>query len=259
MDHLFISDVHLGAFDDPINRRLENRVIGLVRFCAKQSIRLHILGDLFDYWMEYPGEVPELGLELLAELEQYNYTVYPATYILGNHDNWDAGFFNELGFRVVRDHCRVETEDCNIFLHHGDGLSEPSYQLPRPVFHRFLRNRWFTRVYQTVLPPDAGLNLMKTFSSISRERSDSNPDRLNLWSRNFLNNSTFDYVISGHDHIARVETFSSGTYINTGAFYKDSLVGYYTNNDLKLVKWSTDDNNLIPITLKQQTTVAGNE
>jgi UDP-2,3-diacylglucosamine pyrophosphatase LpxH len=246
MDHLFISDVHLGAFDESFNKHLEKQVISLIRYCAEQSVRLHILGDLFDYWMEYPGEVPELGLELLAELQQYNQTIFPATYVLGNHDNWDKGYFSELGFHVVRNFYQLNVNGTQIFLHHGDGLSDPEYHLPRPLFHRILRNAWFTRFYQSVLPPDAGLNLMKTFSAMSRDKTDLEPNRLNQWSRNFLNNSTFDYVISGHDHVARTETFPSGTYINTGAFFKDSLVGYYTNSELKLVKWCRNEGTLTP-------------
>lgn len=246
MDHLFLSDVHLGAFNDRTNKHLEEQVIALIRYCAERSIRLHILGDLFDYWMEYPGEVPGLGLELLNEFEQYNRTVYPATYILGNHDNWDRGYFEELGFGVSSNHYLLEEDNKRFFLHHGDGLADPMYQLPRPLYHRVLRSNWFTRLYQTILPPDAGLHLMKTFSSMSRKKIESAPERLNQWSKNLLNSSTFHYVLSGHDHIARMETFPFGTYINPGAFFKDYLVAYYTNNELTLVRWCTDGHKLIP-------------
>ncbi|PWN07427.1 UDP-2,3-diacylglucosamine diphosphatase [Rhodohalobacter mucosus] len=247
MDHLFLSDVHLGAFDDRSNRHLEQKIIALIQYCTEHSIRLHILGDLFDYWMEYPGDVPELGMELLDTLEQYNRSVYPATYILGNHDNWDRGYFTELGFGVSSDYYLFEADENRFFLHHGDGLSDPAYQLPRPLYHRIIRSIWFTRLYQALLPPDAGLHMMKSFSSMSREKTGSEPERLNQWSKNLLNSSTFDFVLSGHDHIARKETFPSGTYINPGAFFKDYTVAYYTNNEIKLVKWSADDYKLIPL------------
>jgi UDP-2,3-diacylglucosamine hydrolase len=246
MDHLFISDVHLGAFSEPVNRELEEEVISLVHFCRDHHIQLHILGDLFDYWMEYPDTLPSLGEKMLSEFEAYNMQYKFTTYILGNHDNWTRGYFEELGFLVSADHHYLKSDNKTFFLHHGDGLSDPDYGLTRPLFHRILRSGRFTKFFQMLFPPDAGLHLMKNFSAISREKFIEEPEKLNKWSKSLLNNSTFDYVICGHDHIARMETFPFGTYINPGAFYKDHLAAYYTNNELKLVKWSTDDSKLVP-------------
>lgn len=246
MDHLFLSDVHLGAFSESANRELEERVISLVHFCRDRQIQLHILGDLFDYWMEYPDTRPGFGKKMLSEFEAYNKLYNSTTYILGNHDNWTRGFFTDLGFVVSENHYLLRTENKEFFLHHGDGLTDPGFKLPRPVYHRILRSNWFTNLYQMLLPPDAGLHLMKTFSAISRENIVMEPERLNEWSKSLLNSSTFDYVIFGHDHIARTETFPFGTYINPGAFYKDHLVAHYTNNELKLVKWNTDESKLTP-------------
>lgn len=247
MDHLFLSDVHLGAFPDQINRRLEEQVISLLRYCKQERIHLHILGDLFDYWMEYPDKIPSLGKDMLKEFKTYNQSFHRITYVLGNHDNWTQGYFEELGFNVASDHHHITIGGKNFFLHHGDGLSDPLYNLPRPFFHRILRSRGFTSLYQKVLPADAGLDLMKKFSSMSRETIVVEPERLNQWSEKLLDNSTFDYVICGHDHIARMETFPFGTYINLGAFYKDYLVAYYTNHELRLVKWNADESQLTPI------------
>lgn len=247
MDHLFLSDVHLGAFPGHINRELEEQVISLVQYCRDHQIQLHLLGDLFDYWMEYPEKRPNIGKKLLGEFEAYNQLFNSTTYILGNHDNWTRGYFEELGFIVSESHRQLATDGKNFFLHHGDGLADSTHGLSRPALHRILRSNWFIKLYQNIFSPDAGLHLMKTFSAMSREKIEMKPERLNEWSKNLLINSNFDYVISGHDHIARTETFRSGTYINPGAFYKDHLVAYYTNNELRLVKWNTDDSKLVPI------------
>jgi len=246
MNHLFVSDAHIGAFSEVKNRRIEDDLIALIQYCRRYNYHIHILGDLFDYWMEYPLKKPELGKHVLKSIDEYCRDVAPITYILGNHDNWTRGFFAEIGMKTANDFHVLQENDTSFFLHHGDGLSDPEFQLPRPLFHRVLRSNWFTKIYQTIYPPDAGLHLMKSFSAFSRETIVFEPERLNKWSENFLRDRSFDVVISGHDHIPRVETFEHGTYINLGAFYKHHTVATYTNGSLELVKWITDKFELFP-------------
>ncbi len=240
MKHLFLSDVHLGAFSNQKNDQLENDLIDLVQFSIENNIQLHILGDLFDYWMEFKDKVPEMGKRLLHHFSAYNHTFKPATYITGNHDNWTRGHFKNLGFEVIKDYKSLHLGSQKLFLHHGDGLSNPEFGLKRPVYHRLLRHPLFTKAYQTIYSADSGLHLMKQFSNYSRNNPDENPERLDKWSKQFLKETDYDYVICGHDHFPRVETFSFGTYINLGTFYKDRTVALYTNNRVELVKWDAE-------------------
>lgn len=246
MDHIFLSDVHLGAFPDEENLKIESDLIELVNYCEENKIQIHILGDLFDYWMEYPNYVPELGKMLLDSLARFNKNVHPITYILGNHDNWTRGYFDELGFNTRDDYFELILDGKLLFLHHGDGLAGPEYNFPRPLFHQIIRSKWFIKLYQFIFPPEAGLDLMKRFSTISKNSPDIEPQQLNQWTKSFLMNSKYDFVICGHDHIARKETFPFGTYINSGTFFEDRTVVYYTNGNPKLVTWSADDKKLIP-------------
>lgn len=247
MNHLFVSDAHIGAFSESMNKNIEKNLICLIDYCREHHFQIHILGDLFDYWMEYPGHRPDMGNELLQSISEFCREVAPVTYIFGNHDNWTQGYFEELGVNTAFDYHELTVNGTQFFLHHGDGLSDPAFKLPRPWFHRLLRSKWFTKLYQTIYPPEAGLHLMKTFSALSRENIVFEPERLNKWSKNLLRNSTFNVVISGHDHIPRVETFEHGTYINLGAFYKHQTVATYTNGHLELVKWNAINNELLPI------------
>lgn len=59
--YLFLSDAHLGGFSKEKNRKIEEDLIELVDYCLEQQIQIAVLGDLFDYWMEYPGSIPALG------------------------------------------------------------------------------------------------------------------------------------------------------------------------------------------------------
>lgn len=240
MKHLFLSDVHLGAFSRQKNVQLENELIDLISFSIEQNIQLHILGDLFDYWMEFGTEVPTIGKRLLHHFSIYNQTFKPATYITGNHDNWTQGYFEELGFEVLNDFKSLNIDSLKIFLHHGDGLSDPKFGLTRPFYHRILRHPLFTRTYQFIYGPESGIDLMRQFSNLSRNNPGEDPERLNEWSKQFLNETDYDYVICGHDHLPRVETFSFGTYINLGTFFEEKTVALYTNNRIELVKWNAD-------------------
>lgn len=237
-EHIFLADVHLGAFPEEQEKKLQSDLIALIDYCEKQKISLHILGDLFDYWMEYPGRTPDLGRELLDRFEVYNRHTGKITYITGNHDNWTAGHFEQRGFHVQPDYLVLNTGEQRIFLHHGDGMSDSKMGLPRPFFHRLLRHKMFVGLYQKVLPEKAGLRLMKAFSNANKAKNKTNPEKLNKWASSFLSASPYHVIISGHDHIPRMETFPHGLYINTGAFYRHrSMVIKYTNNEFSLVSW----------------------
>ncbi len=241
MKHLFLSDVHLGAFSNQKNSQIEDELIDLVLFSMEQDIHLHVLGDLFDYWMEFGTEVPKLGQRLLHHFSVYNQTCKPATYITGNHDNWTQGYFKQLGFEILNDFKSLNIDSLKVFIHHGDGLSNPEFGLKRPIYHRILRHPLFIRTYQSIYGSESGIDLMKQFSEHSRNNPDENPERLNEWSKQFLKETDYDYVICGHDHLPRMETFSFGTYINLGTFFEEKTVALYTNNRIELVKWDADN------------------
>jgi UDP-2,3-diacylglucosamine hydrolase len=238
MDHIFFSDVHLGAFSTQENNQLENDVINLVEYCSRNAIQLHIVGDLFDYWMEFPGYVPELGKALLNKFEEYN-TQIQANYITGNHDHWTISHFTERGFKVYSDELVLTIGHNKTLLFHGDGLSDKRYELPHPVLNHVLRNRTFISFYRSLFSGKTGNHIMKKFSDFTRDSENLRPERLSTWSKSYLNKSDVDVIITGHDHIPRIETFNEGTYINCGAFYRDQTTARYTNNQFQLVLWNS--------------------
>jgi len=240
--HLFLSDVHLGAFKPKVNAELEKQLIKLVDYCESNKILIHILGDLFDYWMEYPklNFVPSLGQKLLARFESYNKKVHPVLYLTGNHDHWTYGYFDKLNFRVCKSHHIITLQEKNVLLLHGDGLPDFSPPLKQPLLNRVLKNPGFIQLYQTLLPPEQGLWLMKKFSAFSRSKETFEPEILNNWAKRALEtNKKINVILSGHDHIPRQETFNGGRYINTGAFYKNKTVVLYKNNQYRIVNWNT--------------------
>lgn len=246
--HVFISDVHLGAFSTKTNLEIEEDLLSLIEHCAVHNIELHILGDLFDYWMEFPekGFIPKLGKRVLDALQSYNDEISPALFVTGNHDNWTFGHFKDRGFDVEENFRLKEIQDKRFLLMHGDGVAAAKIDFPRAAFHQILRNSKFISAYQKVLSPEAGLAVMKKFSSLTRLRNNHNPEPLNRQAKKIFERHRLDFIITGHDHVARVETFPQGSYINCGPFFKHRTLALYSKEKVQLVKWNAKDKNFIP-------------
>lgn len=235
---LFVSDAHLGGFSESENARIETELVQLINYCQRNTIQIALLGDLFDYWMEYPSHVPMLGRELLDRFEDYNRTLGPTLYITGNHDNWTRGHLSDRGFHVVSEFVELVLDGKKVMLLHGDGLADASHELKRPFIHRLLRHTGFIKLYQGLLPPSAGLMVMKYVSKTNRRlNSQDNSAKLTGWARGRLQNSELDLIISGHDHIPRKKQFSFGSYINSGTFFKHRSMVFYNNSSAELVCW----------------------
>lgn len=244
---LLVSDAHIGAFDPPKNNRIERELIALVDFAEEHGFRIAILGDLFDYWMEYPDFHPDLAPDLLERMERFN-RHSPILYITGNHDNWTGSYLRECGFDLEQDYRLLEQDGMRTLLHHGDGMAAPRFSLPRPRMHRLLRDPRFIRLYQALFPPRLGLSLMRWFSRTSRYLEEPLEERtasLNRWAEEQLAATDVDVIICGHDHVPRVLQFGHGRYINLGAFCTHGTVATYTNAEWQLVEWDSRHRNLL--------------
>lgn len=245
---LFISDIHLGGFSKQENQRIENELIQLIDYCEQHNFRIAILGDLFDYWMEYPNHVPNLGQTLLDRFESFNKKVGTSLYITGNHDNWTRDHLSNRGFYLQHNQYEFSINNQKIMALHGDGLADSDYNLSRPLIHKFLRNELFLNIYQTMLPPRAGIKTMKYFSRFSRYIDDEtdNSEKLNNWAKEQLTKTGVDIILCGHDHLPRAKHFPYGTYINLGTFYQHQTMAFYNNDSISLVCWESEKRSLTP-------------
>jgi len=247
---VFISDVHLGAFDTFTEVKIEEELISLITYCCENNIKIYVLGDLFDYWMEYPKKnyVPKVGQNVLKAFQKHNAECGSTIFNTGNHDNWTYGYFEEMGFDVECNYRIIKKNGYNTLLMHGDGRFGKSDDLLRPFFHGILRSKYFVKLFQAILPPSSGLKVMKKFSGFSKMNERRTPIPLNKHAKRILRDKDIDYILMGHDHIPRVETFEHGTYINLGTFFHHKTLVVYNNDEFKLVKWSASDKEFVPFT-----------
>ena len=90
-------------------------------------------------------------------------------YVTGNHDNWDFGYFDSVGFDTEHEYRILQTQDgLRVMTFHGDGLRDPAFRYPRPFVHRLLRNRMFTTGFQLFTSGRTGNGAMEWFSARSR-------------------------------------------------------------------------------------------
>ena len=248
---LFISDAHIGAFSDEKNAQIEHDLIQLIDYAEKENYQIAILGDLFDYWIEYPSYRPALGERLLNRFAVFNQQSSGCIYITGNHDNWTLGHFVRLGFDVEPEYRLLHAGKKTALLLHGDAIGDNLQQLKRPPFHRLIRSAAFMKIYRSMLPPQTGIKVMKYFSRASRFFSfkKSEPDVLNRWSKKILKNEDINIILCGHDHQPRTLNFSYGTYINLGTFHLHRSLVEYNNGNFSLVKWNKESKTFSPLKL----------
>lgn len=239
--YLFLSDLHLGTGSGREEHQLEQEAVHLLDHCIEADLKLVLLGDLFDYWMEFGDSVPPIAHRFLDALQRYNRIAGPTLYITGNHDNWTSGYFESIGCTVEPEWSQLPLGDRTSLLLHGDGLADPAMNLPRPVWHRLLRSGWFVTLFQHLFPARTGWRIMATFSRWNRERETETPERLDRWARETLEIGPYDFVICGHDHIPRIRYWDGGIYMNCGAFYSNRTAIRYTNGKPELVVWKESD------------------
>ena len=240
--HLFLSDVHIGAISPRHDRQLEEQLIDILEYCETQNWKLYILGDLFDWWMEYPQKHPDLGQRFLEKAELYHKNNDPILYITGNHDNWTRGHLHNYGFEVEHEYRVLQAGEEQIMVFHGDGLSDTQFGYQRPLLHRLLRNPRFIKLYQRILPPSMGWRAMKLFSDFSKWLETREPAErakiLDNWISQLFEKSTFKKVICGHDHHPRFLSLCRDCqYVNLGAFFRHKTMALYTRGNLDLVIW----------------------
>lgn len=246
-DLLILSDSHLTSRSSIELTETESDLIQILDYCEKHSLSLLLLGDTFDYWMEYPAKVPSIAPAFRERLQTFvNFKTTndgslnndpKVIMITGNHDNWTRNYFPSIGIPLYHETLLVTWPHSSALFLHGDGLKNPHYEFPRPLFHRFLRHPFFVKLYQTLFPETIGLRLMKWFSEKSRLHSMPSSERIDQIAKKWIANGLVEVIISGHDHLPRRLSFERGLYLNCGSFHEYRTAVLYTNGEFKLVKW----------------------
>jgi UDP-2,3-diacylglucosamine hydrolase len=232
----FISDAHLGINYRGLDQR-EKHLVSFFRSIRDTASHLFIVGDLFDFWIEYRFAIRPDYFILLHELRLLIENGASIYYLAGNHDFALGPFLEKtIGLHICPDHLDITLQGKRVHLFHGDGIlkSDVGYRLWRAV----LRNPINQKIYKC-LHPNIGIPIAKLFSGSSRHflANRWNEKKKHAYLRaakHYLDNGA-DIIIMGHTHLPQLYTFGGKIYCNTGEWLRRY---YYTTLERgKLTLW----------------------
>jgi UDP-2,3-diacylglucosamine hydrolase len=210
----FLSDCHFGL--NP-SHAVPNRETLFCRFLESlhgRATHLFILGDLFEFWMEYEYFIPKNHFAVNAALYSLSRSGVEIHYIAGNHDFNLGLFFNKhLGIQTHTQPFQISIQGIRLLLLHGDGMarSDTYYRMLRKLLHHPVANRLFKLVH-----PDWGMKLANFTGRLSRHRQPCiHFDEYHDAVKRYFQKGA-EAVIYGHTHRAYLKKRAGGVEINTG-------------------------------------------
>lgn len=226
----FSSDNHLGAPTMEKSRPREKKFVAWLDEIKTDAAAIFLLGDLFDFWMEYKTVVPKGFTRTLGKLAEISDSGIPIYYFVGNHDLWMNGYFEEeLNIPVFHKPQQFTFNDTSFFIGHGDGLGpgDKGYKRMKKVFTNPV-SKWFYRWVH----PDWGVSLAQYFSVKNKMISGDedvkflgeDKEWLVQYSKRKLEKEHYDYFVFGHRHLPmEIDLNGKSKYINLGDW-----ISYYT-------------------------------
>lgn len=237
----FSSDNHLGAPSRKASADREKKFVQWLDTIKEDAAAIFLLGDLFDFWVEYKHVVPKGYTRTLGKLAHLTDQGIPVYFFVGNHDLWMNGYFEEeLNIDVFYEPKKFTLNDKLFLIGHGDGLGpgDKGFKRMKKVFTNPVA-QWFFRL----LHPDLGMKLGHYFSvknKLISGKEDLNyrgPDQewLVQYAKKKLKESHYDYFIFGHRHLPlEINLDDRATYINLGDWIQHFTYGEFDGERVQL-------------------------
>jgi UDP-2,3-diacylglucosamine hydrolase len=229
----FTSDHHFGTGPDEPARvaRFGRWLDGL-----DDAKTVYLLGDVFDFWMDYPTYMPKIHMEALYALSRLRDRGTKLVFVGGNHDVWCEDFFREtLSIPGLESGSVVEIQGRRLRLHHGDGLlsGDRAYE----VFRSVVRHPVPVFLAKAIHP-----ELLHAFadwlSRSSRKRYRGSEEQLLERIRAFgaRNPQTdCDHFVAGHIHLPVRLEFDGWSFTCLGDWVKHFTAARMRDGELELV------------------------
>lgn len=237
----FVSDAHLGApfADAP---EWERSCLEFLRYIRDRATALYILGDLFDFWIEYRHAIRPDYFQTIYELKNLIDRGVEIYYFAGNHDFALGPFLtNTVGIKVFSGHYRTELQERKVFMHHGDGLRQKD--VGYRILKRLLRNPFNQKIYK-LLPMSIGVPLGSFCSGTSRKVNEHHMTEAILSEYRNIAKSCLDQgndiVFFAHTHEAELSQWGEKIYCNTGAWMRTFNFATMKNGTVRLWTWRHD-------------------
>lgn len=247
----FISDAHLGD-QLPYPPRRQTDLINFLSSIDNRMTHLYVLGDLFDFWIEYRHAIRPDFFPILHCFRSLVEKGIQVEYVCGNHDFSFGPFLTDkIGVRIHNDPITVHHQGRQIHLVHGDGVIKSD--VSQRILKKFLRNRNLHHFYR-LLHPTLGVGLAQSVSMASRHKSSRKKQKYNFTDYRAVAKALLDrndMVLMGHTHHPELVQWDDKIYCNTGDWVENFTYARLQEGQLKLFRYRTNGNPL-PIEAIQQ-------
>jgi len=234
----FVSDNHFQKRSDSSEIERKERFFDLLEHIKNNKGTLVIGGDFFDFWFDYRGYIPVEYIEIFEKLKDLRNSGIDIYYILGNHDYWDFGLFdNFFAKETIKDEYTFSIDNQIVSIEHGDGIFKDDYGYR--VFRRIIRSRICVALFN-FLPPRVGYYIAKKISKADKP-SEYYKDNKTLIKKltGYAETKWLekDVIILGHYHQEGIISKGNKKIIFLGDWLSKFLVTIYDKGQWKQVKW----------------------
>jgi UDP-2,3-diacylglucosamine hydrolase len=197
---LFVADTHFHLEPDPAERARLERFLAFLD-AARSADDLVLLGDIFDFWFDYPHFRLKGYEELLQALDRVRTAGVRLHFVGGNHDIWAAGYLRgRYGVAGDGEPLTLQAGALRVHLRHGDGILSHDW-----VYNGF---RWLVRhragiVLAKALHPELLYAFSTWLSGSSRKASREEAAAIEAKARRWLERQrdpAWDLLVIGHVH-----------------------------------------------------------
>ncbi|TNJ47157.1 UDP-2,3-diacylglucosamine diphosphatase [Tamlana fucoidanivorans] len=237
----FASDNHLGAPTNEASLPREKKFVAWLDAIKEDAAAIFLLGDLFDFWIDFKTVVPKGFTRTLGKLAEISDSGIPIYYFVGNHDLWMNGYFEEeLNIPVFHQPKEFTFNNKTFFIGHGDGLGpgDKGYKRMKKVFtNPFCK--WLFRW----LHPDLGVRLAQYLSVKNKLISGDEDAKFlgedNEWLVQYckrkLEDKHRDFFVFGHRHLPlNIDLPENSKYINLGDWIQYFTYGVFDGDQFEL-------------------------
>jgi len=231
----FVSDAHLGLSYAGWEGR-EEALISFLRAIAPGAESLFIVGDLFDFWVEYRSTIRRDYFPVLHALRTLVEQGVAVHYLRGNHDFALGTFLSEtVGAKIHSGPVEIAIQGKKVYLLHADGIrrAETLWRF----LGRILRSSADQFLFR-LIHPTLGIRLGEFFSGLSRRQMTHPPSEAMLQEYRDLARRRLDggdeIVVLGHTHVPEMMRLSGGVYCNTGAWLARRTFAKMTGGEISL-------------------------
>jgi UDP-2,3-diacylglucosamine hydrolase len=234
---LFVADTHFHIRRHQAEERRFTLLLALLNRYAGVP-HLVLLGDIFDFWFDYPHFVMKGYEPLLAALDTARSAGSCIHFIGGNHDIWAAEYLHRrLGTAAHGGAIDLDLDGQRVHCQHGDGLLDRN--LLYKTFRKIVRNPagiWLGKA----LHPEALYAFSTWLSANSRHCTRDEIAVIERKANDWLarqRNPEWDHLVIGHVHHACTVTIASRRLTCLGGWLDSLNYGIWRDGMLEHRRW----------------------